>query len=468
MTEFGHFIDGTTIAGTRHFPVRNPANGAILGHAPLADAATLDAAVAAAARAFASWSATPDADRAAAVSRIADAIERHAEELARLLTTEQGKPLNGTGSRFEVQGAIGWTRYTASLALAPEVIQDNAAGRIELHRRPIGVVGSITPWNWPLMIAVWHFVPAIRAGNTVVLKPSPLTPLSTLRMIEIAGAVLPPGVLNVVTGDDTLGPLMTAHPGIAKIAFTGSSATGRKVMESASATLKRLTLELGGNDAGIVLPDADPAAIAEGLFWGAFINSGQTCAALKRLYVHDDIYDAVCDALVDYAASVPLGDGAGEDNLLGPLQNEAQFAKVARFVDEARAAGARVLTGGAPSGGAGYFYPVTLVADAREGMRLVDEEQFGTALPIIRYSDVEDAIARANASENGLGGSVWSSDRARAKAVAARLECGTAWINKHGAIQPDVPFGGVKHSGIGTSFGRQGLEEFTTIQIVND
>lgn len=467
MTEFNHYVGGRLETSERRFAVRNPATGDVVGHAPAANAATLNAAVAAAREAFPAWSAMPDAERGAAVMRVADAIEDNAEEMARLLTAEQGKPLNGLGSRFELQGAVAWTRHTAALTLPPEIIQDNAAGRIELHRRPIGVVGSITPWNWPLMIAAWHFAPAIRTGNTVVVKPSPLTPLSTLRMIEIAGSALPPGVLNVVSGDDTLGPLMTAHPGIAKIAFTGSSATGRKVMASASATLKRLTLELGGNDAGIVLPDADPKAIAEGIFWGAFINSGQTCAALKRLYVHDDIYDAVCDALTDYARTVSLGDGADETSQLGPLQNEAQFAKVRRFVDEARDAGARILIGGTPIEGPGYFYPVTLVADAREGMALVDEEQFGTALPIIRYRDVEDAIARANASENGLGGSVWSSDREKAKAVVARLQCGTAWINKHGAIQPDVPFGGVKASGIGTSFGRQGLEEFTTIQVVN-
>jgi len=467
MTEFNHYIDGTAVPSVRRMLVRNPANGAIVGHAPVADAATLDSAVAAATRAFESWSRTSDAERSAAVARIADAIEAHAEELAQLLTAEQGKPLNGLGSRFELQGAVAWTRNTASLSLPPELLQDDDSGRIELHRRPIGVVGSITPWNWPLMIAAWHFAPAIRTGNTVVAKPSPLTPLSTLRMIEIAGAVLPPGVLNVVSDDGELGAAMSAHPGIAKIVFTGSSATGRKVMQSAGATLKRLTLELGGNDAGIVLPDADPAAIAEGLFWGAFINSGQTCAALKRLYVHDSIYDAVCDALAAYAAGVPLGDGADEGSRLGPLQNEAQFAKVKRFVEAAQAAGGRILTGGAPVAAKGYFYPVTLVADAREGMALVDEEQFGTALPIIRYHDVEDAIARANASENGLGGSVWSADPVRAQAVAARLQCGTAWVNKHGAIQPGIPFGGVKASGIGTSFGRQGLEEFTTIQVVH-
>lgn len=468
MGEYHHLIDGNRVAAARYLPVRNPATGDIVGEAPVADVEALDFAVAAATRAFRSWSLTSDADRAAAVSRIADAIESHAEELAQLLTAEQGKPLNGLGSRFELQGAVGWTRHSAALALAPEVIQDNEAGHIELHRRPIGVVGSITPWNWPLMIAIWHIVPAIRTGNTVVIKPSPLTPLSTLRMVDIIAAVLPAGVVNAIGDDGSVGAMMTAHPGIAKIAFTGSSATGRKVMESASATLKRLTLELGGNDAGIVLPDADPEAIAEGLFWGAFINGGQTCAALKRLYVHDSIYDATCDALSRYAATVAMGDGSDEQVQLGPLQNEAQFAKVRRYVDEARNAGARVLTGGEAAEGLGYFYPVTLVADAHEGMALVDQEQFGTALPIIRYHDVEDAIARANASENGLGGSVWSSDRARARAVAARLQCGTAWVNKHGAIQPDVPFGGVKASGIGTSFGRQGMEEFTTIQIVSD
>lgn len=280
-------------------------------------------------------------------------------------------------------------------------------------------------------------------------------------------AALPPGVLNAVAGGDDIGPLLTGHPDVAKIVFTGSTTTGRKVMGSAAATLKRVTLELGGNDAGIVLPDADPRAIAEGLFWGAFMNSGQTCAALKRLYVHDSLYDAVCDALVAVARGVKLGNGLDEESALGPLQNRAQFDKVVRLVDAARADGARILTGGAPLDGPGYFYPVTLVADARDGMALVDEEQFGPALPILRYTDLDDAIARANASENGLGASVWSADVAAARAIGARLEAGTVWINKHGAIRPDTPFGGVKASGIGVEFGRQGLEEYTTIQIVH-
>ncbi|MEO8316601.1 MAG: aldehyde dehydrogenase family protein, partial [Pseudomonadota bacterium] len=289
---------------------------------------------------------------------------------------------------------------------------------------------------------------------------------STLRMVELMNEVLPPGVVNVVTGNDSLGAAMSAHPGIQKMVFTGSINTGKKIMASSAATLKRLTLELGGNDAGIVLPDADPKAIAPGLFWGAFINGGQTCAALKRLYVHDSIYDDVCKALVDFAATVPMGDGLDETNQLGPIQNEMQFNRVSELVEDAKAQGGRVLCGGARRDGTGYFYPITFIADVKEGVRLVDEEQFGPVLPIIRYTDVNAIIDRANDNPHGLGGSVWSSDAAKAKQLAQRLECGTAWVNKHGGIQPNAPFGGIKLSGVGVEFGEEGLKEYTTVQTV--
>ena len=454
-------------AGTaRHLDVVNPSTGAVVGRAPIASGADLDAAVAAATQAFPAWRDVPDAERAEACRRIAAAIESDSEGLARLLTEEQGKPLNGLGSRFEIGGAVAWTRYTAELSLPVEVIQDGPDGRVELHRKPIGVVGSITPWNWPVMIACWHIIPAVRAGNTVVIKPSPLTPLSTIRLVEIINEVLPPGVVNVVTGDSDLGSLMTAHPGVAKVTFTGSTATGRKIMQNAAGTLKRLTLELGGNDAGVVLPDADPRQIAEGLFWGAFINNGQTCAALKRLYAPDNLHDEICRELTAYAKTVRVGDGLDETAVLGPLQNRRQYEIVSTFVDEARAKGGRVLAGGEPVAGSGYFYPITLVADVDSGCRLVDEEQFGPALPIIRYHDVEEAISKANANPMGLGGSVWSSNPEAAKRVASRLEAGSVWINRHGAIQPNAPFGGVKQSGIGVEFGVDGLKEFTTIQTV--
>lgn len=459
-------IDGNAVSTGSTFEVINPSTLQPAGRAPNAGAAELDAAVAAAKRAFETWSQKSDEELQAACEEVTAKIGEHAEELAQIITAEQGKPLNGLGSRWEVGGAGAWAGYTAGLSLPMKVLQDNNEGRVELHRKPLGVVGSITPWNFPVLIAIWHIMPALRTGNTVVIKPSPLTPLSTLRLVQIMNEVLPAGVVNVVTGDDAeqnLGALMSAHSDIRKIVFTGSCATGQKVMRSAAETMKRLTLELGGNDAGIVLPDADPKQIAEGLFWGGFINNGQTCAAMKRLYVHESIHDEVCEALVDYARNVPMGDGLDENSVLGPVQNRMQFDKLSRLVADACERG-EVLLGGKP--GDGLFFPPTIIAGLKNGDALVDEEQFGPALPIIKYSDVEDAIAQANDSANGLGGSVWSSDIDAARAVAKRMECGSVWINKHGMIQPNAPFGGVKSSGIGVEFGEEGLAEYTDIQVL--
>ncbi len=464
----GAIHSGRIEQGHDLFGVVNPANGDVFEYVAQADAEQVHSAVAAAKRSFPAWASLADADRQAALTRCADIIEKHADELARLLTAEQGKPFGGMGSRFELDGAIGWTRHTATLSLPVEFVQDDEHAHIAIHRRPLGVVAAITPWNWPIMIAIWQIMPALRAGNTVVLKPSPYTPISTMRLVELLQQALPPGVLNAVAGQDSLAPILTSHPDIAKVCFTGSTATGRKVMGSAAPTLKRLTLELGGNDAGIVLPDVDPSAIAEGVFWGAFINNGQTCAALKRLYVHDSVYEPVCDALTRYASTIKTGPGDQDDSILGPIQNRMQFDKVVQLVDGARAAGARILTGGAPLQGPGYFYPVTLVADAEPGMGLVDDEQFGPALPIIRYSDIEDALAQANNSDVGLGGSIWSSNISMARQFALRLECGTSWVNKHGAIRPDTPFGGIKASGFGVEFGHHGLNEFYSLRVLHD
>ena len=460
-------IDGARVGGSHHAAIRNPANGHKVGQVPLAGADELERAVAAARRAFPDWSTAPDTVRKEACLSIAAALGEQAEPLARLLTREQGKPLSGPGSRFELEACQGWAAATAALDLPVEVIQDDEAGRIEVHRRPIGVVASILPWNWPLMIATWHILPAIRAGNTVVAKPSPHTPLSSLAMLSVVADALPPGVLNVVTGDNALGEALTTHPKVDKIVFTGSIATGRKVMAAASADLKRVTLELGGNDPGIVLPDADPEAIAENLFWGSFLNSGQTCACLKRLYLHDSIHDAVVERLVRLAETVPMGDGLDEANVLGPLQNRMQFDVVSELVKDARSRGASILTGGAPTG-EGLFYPITLITDATDDMRVVAEEQFGPVLPILRYSDLDDAIARANSGPEGLGASIWTRDRARARELAARLQAGSVWINEHGAVNPMVPFGGVKQSGIGVEFGLDGLKEYTSVQSVFD
>lgn len=447
--------------------VYDPADGAMIGLAPVATKDDLDAAVASARAAFPGWAATPDEERRDACLRMAKALTDHAEELALLLSQEQGKPMKGPNAEFELGGCAGWMSFAAGLEIPVRVLQDDEQALVEQHHVPIGVIGSITPWNWPLMIAVWHIAPAIRAGNTVVIKPSPHTTLATLRMVEILAAELPQGVLNAVADGDGIGPAMAAHEDIDKIMFTGSTATGKAIMAAAAPTLKKLTLEMGGNDAGIVLPDADPKAIAQGLFWGAFINNGQTCAALKRLYVHDDIYDEVCAALVDVVSSIPMGPGREEGNLLGPLQNAAQLDIVSRLADAARADGARILCGGDRGEMGGFFYLATLIADAREDMACVREEQFGPLLPIIRYGDVEDAIRQANALDVDLAASVWSSDLAAARAVAQRLEAGTVYINKHGEVAPHIPFGGARWSSMGVEFGQEGLLACTNIKIYN-
>jgi acyl-CoA reductase-like NAD-dependent aldehyde dehydrogenase len=465
MSDYGLIINGDKVSTENTFSVINPATEEVLAQCPAASKQQLDDAVAAARQAFKSWSRAPDEERAAACGKIAEVIGKHTEELAKILTQEQGKPLGG--SMFELGGSGAWAGYTGSLSLPDKVIQDDEKGKIVQTRKPIGVVGSITPWNFPVMIAIWHIVPAIRSGNTVVLKPSPYTPLSTLRMVEHVQEVLPPGVLNCVTGEDQLGQWMTEHPDINKIIFTGSTATGKKVMESSAEGLKRVTLELGGNDAGIVLDDVDPAAVAAGIVHGAFLNNGQTCAALKRLYVHESVYDALCEKMVEVASVANMGNGMDEGVTQGPIQNKMQYEKVVSMLEDAKANGGRVLCGGDVPQQPGYFVPYTLVADVSDGVRLVDEEQFGPVLPIIKYSDLDDALQRANASEQGLGGSVWSGDAERGSAVAAQLECGTAWVNQHGPIAPNVPFGGVKCSGIGVEFGEEGLQEYTTIQVVN-
>jgi len=343
MADFGLIINSEKIATTESFDVINPATEEIVGQCPIATKDQLDDAVNAAAEAFKSWSKVSDEDRAAACGKIAEAIGKHADELATLLTQEQGKPLSG--AKFEI------------LSLPDKVIQDDDKARIVQTRKPVGVVGSITPWNFPLMIGIWHVVPAIRTGNTAVIKPSPYTPLSTLRMVEIINEVLPPGVLNCVAGKDELGQWMTGHPGIQKIIFTGSIPTGKKVMSSSADSLKRLTLELGGNDAGVVLDDADPATIAPGIIGGAFMNNGQVCAALKRLYVPESIYDELCEQLVEAAKGVTMGNGLDEGVDQGPLANKMQYDKVLGLLEDAKANGGRVLCGGEVPDGPGYFLP---------------------------------------------------------------------------------------------------------------
>jgi phenylacetaldehyde dehydrogenase len=446
----------------------DPATGEPVGEAPIRTLEYLEQTVAGAQAAQPAWAALGHNGRSAALLKAADAVERSAEELARLLSREQGKPLNGPNARFEVGACAAWLRVAATTPIEPETLVDDGETYAELHYKPIGVVGAIGPWNWPMMITVWQIAPALRMGNAVVVKPSEYTPLSVLALVKVMNEELPGGLLSVVSGGRDVGARLAEHPAIGKVMFTGSTATGKAIIKSSADTVKRLTLELGGNDAGIVLPDADPKAIAEGLFWGAFINTGQTCAALKRLYVHTDIYDAVCEELTKVAAAMPMGNGLDENNVLGPLQNKAQYSIVANLVDAAKESGARVLLGGNPdTNQPGYFYPTTLVADIDNDNPLVAEEQFGPALPIIRYTTVDEAVENANALDVGLGASVWSSNLPAAREVAARIQAGTVWINKHGAVDPRIPFGGAKQSGYGLEFGVEGLKALGVPQVIN-
>lgn len=448
--------------------VANPSTDETVGYVDVKNLDELNATVERSKKAQKEWAKLSHAERVDYLNKAADAIEATAEPLAQLLSREQGKPLNGPNARFEVGACVSWLRATAAIELEPEVLVDDGQTYATLEYRPIGVVGAIGPWNWPMMITMWQIAPSLRMGNSIVVKPSPYTPLSVLALSYVMNSVLPENILQTLLTDDEATVAITKHPDIRKIMFTGSTATGKKIMAAASDTVKRVTLELGGNDAGIILEDFNVKEHAETLFWGAFLNNGQTCAALKRLYVPDSLYDEVCEALTDVAKKMPMGDGLDENNVLGPLQNQMQFKIVDDLVKKAVDSGARVLMGADPDYDAkGNFYPTTLIADIDPDNPLVVEEQFGPVLPIVRYSDLDWAIEEANKLEVGLGSSVWSSDRKRAREVAARIEAGSTWINNHGAIDPRVPFGGIKQSGFGLEFGLEGLKHLGVPQIIN-
>jgi acyl-CoA reductase-like NAD-dependent aldehyde dehydrogenase len=457
-------INGKDVDTANHLTVINPANGEVLGIAPDAGMAELDAAIAAARAAFPKWRATPYKERQAIIAKVGEVISANADELMRSLTLEQGKP--GEQAAFEIHGAAAWAGATAMLELPVFVMEDEPGHRVETHHVPIGVVGSISPWNFPLMLSVWKILHATLAGNTMVLKPSPFTPLTVLRLGKLLRGVYPDGVLNIITGGDALGPMMTSHKGFDKISFTGSSATGRRVMESAAPTLKRVTLELGGNDAAIVMPDVDVADAAEKVFWSAFTNSGQVCIATKRAYVHDSVYDSFKSAITEIAKNVPMGDGSKQGTALGPINNKPQYDRVKSLIADCEANGYEMTQGYQPEEKDGYFIPVTLVDNPPEDSRIVVEEQFGPVLPLLRWSDEADVIARANNSEYGLGGTIWTKDIEAALRIAPQLETGSVWINEAMAAHPHAAFGGHKQSGLGSENGVDGLLEYTNPQTI--
>ncbi|CAE6439177.1 unnamed protein product [Rhizoctonia solani] len=423
MTQYVHIINGKPVTSSTTLDVQNPATQKKIAEVPVATKEQLDEAVAAARAALPAWSAKSQDERAQVLEQIAGIIEKNIAEYKQILVSEQGKTL--TNAEWELGGATLWLRETAKLRLPEKVIVDNEQMRITERRVPIGVCAGIVPWNFPLMLCIWKLGPALLAGNTLILKPSPFTPLTTLRFVKDIQAVVPPGVVNVVSGDDNLGPWITSHPGIDKVSFTGSSETGKKVMASASTGLKRLTLELGGNDPAIILPDVDVAKVVPDVFWAALINNGQTCSAAKRLYVHEKIYDQFREELAKFAKSVKTGNGTDPESQLGPVQNLMQYKKVSK---------------------------------------IVREEPFGPIVPLLKWNDEADVIKRANDSNLGLSASVWGKDLESVERIAKQIQAGTVCMNELGPATPFSAFGGHKESGVGVENGMNGLLTYSNIQ----
>lgn len=456
-------INGEAATSSNTIDVINPATAQTIAQVPDCSEGQLNEAVKAARAAYPGWRDTPIDERANALNRLGDILIENTDELASLFTAEQGRPLEA--AKMEVAGAGQWLKATAALRPPVEIVEDSDTDYVETHYVPLGVVCAIAPWNFPVTLAMVKVAPALLAGNTMVLKPSPFTPLCTLKIGELFRSVLPSGVLNIISGGDQLGPLMTAHPDFDKISFTGSTATGKRVMETAAKDLKKVTLELGGNDAAIVLPDVDVDEIAPHIFMGAFFNTAQICVATKRLYVHEDVYDALRDRLLAIAEATVVGDGSEQGVGLGPIQNERQYERVQNLLDDARSQGLTLhQVSDVPK--SGFFIPITIVDNPPEHSRVVQEEAFGPVLPIMKFRDIEEVVDRANASEYGLAGAVWSKDTDKAKDIARRIETGTVWINQNLKVRPDTPFGGHKQSGVGVEFGLPGLLEFMAPQVV--
>lgn len=446
------------------FAVINPATEETIAHCPECGGEFLDHVLDMAHQAFYSWQ-RDEALRRQLLVRCAEVIRANSESIAKILTAEQGKPFKD--ALGEVNYSAWWIENTAPQAIPTEIIQDDDTGFVEIRRIPLGVVAGIEPWNFPILTAMLTISVALLTGNTMVIKPSPFTPLSTIRVGELLQEVLPKGVLTIVSGGSETGEYLVRHPIVRKISFTGSIPTGKKIAVSAGDDLKRMVLELGGNDPAIVLPDVDPEKVSHDLFWGAFSNNGQVCIAIKRLYVHENIYQPLVQELARIAQSVKVGNGMDPETQLGPVNNKNQFLRVIELVEDARQSGGKIITGGQPMNCPGYFYPLTIVTEIYDGTRLVDEEQFGPVLPVIPFTDLDDVVKRANSTHFGLGGSVWTRDLNRGIEIARQIESGTCWINQHGGLDRRVPFGGMKWSGIGRQMDRWDIDAYCELQVIN-
>ncbi|EQB01053.1 hypothetical protein L485_11355 [Sphingobium baderi LL03] len=456
-------LSGKLMEGADTVDVENPSTNTLLAKAPQASHAQLDNAIAAATR-VSDWK-QDDALRRATLRAMSEIMSANRDSLALTLSLEIGLPFKV--AQDEISASATFLLYRAETEAPLDVLHDDARQRVEVVRKPIGVVGAIIPWNAPMLIACEKIATAFAVGNTVVMKPSPLAPLTLLQFGELVSDAVPPGVLSILPGGAELGAALVAHPQVGMISFTGSIRAGQAIMVNAAPGLKRLSLELGGNDAAIVLPDADIDSVAPRLFMGAFYRSGQVCAAIKRLYVHRDIAASLIEALRNVAETAVLGDPFDPAVTFGPLSNRQQFEIVKGLVDTAVSQGGSVATGGSPLNRPGNFFPPTLVTDVDESNPLVQQEQFGPALPILSYDSIDDAVDRANSTQFGLGGSVWTSDVDAGTAVVRRIQSGSVWVNRHGLVLPDTPFGGMKLSGLGRANGNVGFDSYAELQTVS-
>jgi acyl-CoA reductase-like NAD-dependent aldehyde dehydrogenase len=454
------------------FDTINPATGKPLSRVAKAGPADVAQAVKAARAAFPAWAALMPAQRERLIHKFADLMDAHKEELALLEVLDNGKPWNNAYN-VEVNVAIGQMRYYAGwpTKLTGETYAVSSPGfHVYTRREPLGVCGAITPWNYSLVMATQKIGPTLASGNTLILKPAEQTPLTAIRLAELAlEAGIPPGVFNLLTGDGDTGAALTHHPGIDKVAFTGSTEVGKAIIVAASGSLKHVSLELGGKSPLIIMDDADVPAAAEAALWAIFANSGQNCVAGSRLYVQSGIYDAVQDALKTHAQKLRVGPGLDRRTNLGPLISQTQLDRVLGYVETGRAEGNHLLTGGARLGGAlaeGYFVEPTIFTEVPDAATIAVEEIFGPVLSMMRFDHEDDVIARANASRYGLAAGVWTTNLSRAHRMAAALKSGVVWVNTYDWFDPAVPFGGAGESGQGRELGRQVMEMYTELKSV--
>ncbi|KAL8895329.1 MAG: hypothetical protein Q9192_003706 [Flavoplaca navasiana] len=456
--------DLTNTAKTRHNI--NPATTEPNPEVPVSTQEDVDKAVAAARAAFKPWSNTNLEERGAKLVAYADAIESYKHEFAKLLTAEQGKPL--AQSYQEIGMATTWLRAFSTMTIPDETIEDTEERRIVLRYVPLGIVAGLIPWNFPILLAVGKIAPAVITANTLILKPSPFAPYCNLKLAELGTHFFPPGVLQVLSGEEDLGPMFTTHPDIDKIAFTGSIAAGKKVMAAAAPTLKRVTLELGGNDPAIICDDVDVEAIIPKLAILSFLCCSQICMMIKRLYIHENIYPRFLSAFTSHTASLKVGPGTDPDVFIGPVQNKMQFDKVRSMYQHISSEKLTPALGGnvpdANPEGKGYFFEPTIIDNPPDDSAIVTSEPFGPILPCLKWKNEDDVIRRANEGKRGLGASVWSNDVEKAERMARRLDAGSVWVNSHFDVAPGVPFGGHKWSGVGMEWGVLGLKGYCNPQ----